>query len=134
MDIEGTVTLTDSENPDNENSEDEEIADAFEGAAIKVKSGSSLEITGNGTLNVDGSACKNGIKGAESSSITISGATINVNALNNGIADDNELNITGGSISLNTTDKGINAVGELNITGGSIDIVSLDDIYIGLLI
>ena len=35
--VEGVCTLTDTEDPANENSEDAEIADAFEGAAIKVK-------------------------------------------------------------------------------------------------
>lgn len=135
LDIEGTVTLTDSENPDNENSEDEEIADAFEGAAIKVKSGSSLEITGNGTLNVDGSACKNGIKGAELSSITISGSTVNVNALNNGIADDNELNISGGVVNISCENDGLKAEideddtessGNINISGGNISLKTAD--------
>ena len=55
--VEGTVNLTDAEGPVNEISEDAEIADAFEGAAIKTKSGASLTITGTGTLNVDGAAC-----------------------------------------------------------------------------
>lgn len=38
--ISGTVTLTDAEDPANETNTDEAVADAFEGAAIKVKSGS----------------------------------------------------------------------------------------------
>ena len=55
--LEGTSTITDLENIENE--ED----DNFEGAAIKLKSESSLIIKGSGTLNAIGSSCKNGIKG-----------------------------------------------------------------------
>ena len=44
--ISGTVTLTDAEDPADEESTDEAVADAFEGAAIKVKSGASVVITG----------------------------------------------------------------------------------------
>ena len=57
----GTVTLTDSENPANEDSEDADLADAFEGAAIKTKADSNLLIEGTGELIADGSACKNGM-------------------------------------------------------------------------
>ena len=64
MIIEGEVTLTDSENPEDENSTDAETADAFDGAAIKVKAGADLYLTGDGTLNINGE-CKNGIKTAD---------------------------------------------------------------------
>ena len=49
--VTGTNTLTDAEDPANEDSADEAVADAFEGAAIKAKAGASLTITGTGTLN-----------------------------------------------------------------------------------
>ena len=91
--IKGTNTLTDSEDPANEDSSDEAVADAFEGAGIKVKSGSSLTLTGTGTLTVDGSSCKNGIKGAATSTVTVGESaddsfTLNVNAANNALAAD----------------------------------------------
>ena len=60
--IDGTNTLKNTENPANENSTDPDVADAYEGAAIKVKSTSSLVFCGDGTLNIYGSS-KNGIKG-----------------------------------------------------------------------
>ncbi len=157
IEIQGTVTLTDKENPDNENSTDEAVADAFEGAAIKVKSGSNLTISGNGTLNVDSASCKNGIKGGEGVTITINSGTYIVNAANNGIASDGSLIINGGIINVissndglkakpeadDTTSNGvvtinsgtvtINAAGEgiegetVNISGGTVNIKASDD-------
>ena len=127
----GTSTITDSENPDNETSTDTTVADAFEGAAIKVKSSSSLIIEGSGTLNVDGSSCKNGIKGAATSSITINSGTINVNAANNGIACDGTLTINDGTISVTSSGDGIKSepdsddttsAGAVAINGGTITV------------
>ena len=66
--ISGT-TLTDNEDASTEDSNED-----FEGAAIKVKSGSSVTFCGEGTLNVQGNA-KNGIKGAEESTQTFNGGT-----------------------------------------------------------
>ena len=63
--VSGTVALTDKESLANEDSDD------FEGAAIKVKSGASLVIKGDGTLTADGSSCKNGIKGAATAAVTV---------------------------------------------------------------
>lgn len=67
--LNGTSTLTDSEDASTEDSNED-----FEGAAIKVKSGSSVTFCGEGTLNVQGNA-KNGIKGAEESTQTFNGGT-----------------------------------------------------------
>ncbi|MBQ9277673.1 MAG: carbohydrate-binding domain-containing protein, partial [Lachnospiraceae bacterium] len=138
IDVEGTNTLTDAENPDDENSTDADVADAFEGAAIKVKSNSSLVITGSGTLNVDGSTCKNGIKGASLSSITVKGSvTINGNAANNVLASDNQVTINGGILNLTSIggdgikaepdDDDTDSAGNITITGGSINITAADD-------
>ena len=127
----GTVTLTDKESPANED------ADDFEGAAIKVKSGASLTITGTGTLNADGSACKNGIKGAAESTITVEGAvTLNVKAANNGIADDNAVIINGGTVNITADGDGIKAEpdtgdtaskGTVTINGGNVTIRAQGD-------
>ena len=157
IEAEGTNTLTDAENPDNEDSTDADVADAFEGAAIKVKSNSSLILTGSGTLNVDGLSCKNGIKGAESATITIANGTYNVSAANNGIASDGSLIINGGTINVtsgndglkskpdadDTTSSGIVTINDgtitidvdgegiegetININGGTVNIKSADD-------
>ncbi|MBR0282988.1 MAG: carbohydrate-binding domain-containing protein, partial [Oscillibacter sp.] len=127
----GAVTLTDKESLANEDSDD------FEGAAIKVKSGASLTITGTGTLNADGSACKNGIKGAAESVITVQGAvTLNVKAANNGIADDNAVVINSGTVNVTASGDGIKAEpdtddavskGIVTINGGSVTIRATGD-------
>ena len=127
----GTVTLTDKESLANEDS------DNFEGAAIKVKSGASLTITGTGALNADGSACKNGIKGAAESVITVQGAvTLNVKAANNGIADDNAVVINSGTVNVTASGDGIKAEpdtddtaskGTITINGGSVTIRAQGD-------
>ena len=129
--ITGTVTLSDNEDISNEDSDD------FEGAAIKVKSeNASLTITGDGTLNVNGS-CKNGIKGAATATVTITdGVTLNVNAENNGIACDNLVNITGGVIRVTAGNEAIKASpdeddteskGDVTVSGGTLTLVSGDD-------
>ena len=63
--LEGESTLTDAEDAATEDTN----AD-FEGACVKVKSGSSLTILGDGTLNAVGAA-KNGLKGAALSALTV---------------------------------------------------------------
>ncbi|MBQ6985987.1 MAG: carbohydrate-binding domain-containing protein, partial [Oscillibacter sp.] len=127
----GTVTLTDKESLANEESDD------FEGAAIKVKSGAALTITGTGTLTADGSACKNGIKGAAESAITVEGAlTLNVKAANNGIAADGEVIINSGTVNVTADGDGIKAEpdsddtaskGAVTVNGGSVTIVAQGD-------
>ena len=139
--ISGTVTLTDAEDPANETSADTTVADAFEGAAIKVKSGASLLITGTGTLTADGSGCKNGIKGASTASITVGASasdafTLNVKAANNGLASDGTLMIVGGTVTVTAGDDGIKfdpdaddteSRGVLTITGGAVNVSAGDD-------
>ena len=138
--LEGESTITDKEDPANETSTDETVADAFEGAAIKVKAGASLTIIGSGTLNADGSACKNGIKGGATSTITVGSETdsptLDITAANTGLAADGELNIVNGSITVKADNDGIKAApdeddteskGVLNISGGTIDVTSGDD-------
>lgn len=131
----------DEEDPANEDSSDETIADAFEGAGIKVKSGSFLTLTGTGTLTVDGSSCKNGIKGAASSTVTVGESasdsfTLNVSAANNALAADGELVINGGTVNVTSADDGIKASpddddseskGEITINGGTITVNAADD-------
>ena len=139
--ISGIVTLTDAEDPANETSTDTTVADTFEGAAIKVKSGASVVITGTGTLTADGSACKNGIKGASEASITVGASasdtfTLNVKAANNGLASDGSLLIRGGTVNVTAADDGIKSdpdaddtasKGCLTITGGTVNVSAGDD-------
>ncbi|MBR0281190.1 MAG: carbohydrate-binding domain-containing protein [Oscillibacter sp.] len=108
--LNGDSALTDNENPDDENSEDATVADAFEGAAVKVNSESaSLLIKGSGSLTADGSACKNGIKAGSTSSITVSGGTLHIKAANNGLAADGAVIIKGGTLDITAANDGIKA-------------------------
>ena len=150
--LEGTSTLTDNEDPANETSSDVTIAEAFEGAAIKVKSGSSVTFCGNGNLNVVANA-KNGIKGGSTASLIFNqSGTINVSgnakyygattigaAVNNGIACDGSIVINQGTFIIKAANDGIksapdatdttegttidtDSAGTITINGGSFDI------------
>lgn len=140
LQVNGTATLVDAENPANENSEDADVADAFEGAAVKVKSGASLTITGSGTLNIDGSACKNGIKGASEAQVIIGESSadtfiLNVAAANNGIASDGSVVVNGGTVNVEADNDGVKASpdaddttseGTIAVNGGILNITAGD--------
>lgn len=109
-----------------------------ENAAVKVKSGASLSISGTGALTVDGNA-KNGIKGAADAVITVAEVKLNINAVNDGLSCDDELNITGGTLSITaggdavkaSPDTGENpdttSLGNVTIKGGSITLHAAED-------
>ncbi len=111
--INGTVTLTDAEDIADEDSDD------FDGAAIKAKAGSSVVLTGDGTLIINGS-CKNGIKvsgldeddiadGYSEASFIIDGEDlkIEITAANDGISSGTDLTIKSGTITVSAGDDGI---------------------------
>ncbi|MBR0211530.1 MAG: carbohydrate-binding domain-containing protein [Oscillospiraceae bacterium] len=106
--ISGTVTLTDNENPDDEESTDAAVADAFDGAAIKVKAGADCVITGNGKLTVNGNA-KNGIKSGDETVLVIDGPTVTVNATNDGINGNYDVALLSGSVTVSAGDDAIHA-------------------------
>lgn len=125
--IDGTNTLTDAEDPADETSTDADIADAFEGAALKIKAGGDLTISGSGSLTLNGSSCKNGLKSGDEDAdngyagtpVTIESGTLNITAANDGIHA-YSLTITGGTINVSASDDGIKADYDLNIgTSGS---------------
>ena len=131
--VEGEVTLTDAEDIANEDSDD------FDGAAIKAKAGSSVVLTGSGTLIINGE-CKNGIKvsdlddddiadGYTEASFIIDGEalTIKITAANDGINSGTDLTIKSGTIIVSAGDDGISAdyiltIGEANTAGPTITI------------
>lgn len=148
----GTSTLTDNEDPDNETSTDTTVAEAFEGAAIKVKSGSTVTFCGDGDLNVVANA-KNGVKGGataelifnQSGKINVSGnskyygTTTSGAAVNNGIACDGSIVINQGTYVIKAANDGIKSApdatdetegtvidtesaGTVTINGGTFDI------------
>ncbi len=113
--IEGNVTLTDAEDIADEETDD------FDGAALKAKTGSSVVLTGTGTLTVNGS-CKNGIKvsdleeddiadGYTNASFVIDGRdlTIDITAEGDGINSGTDLTIKSGNITVSSGDDGIKA-------------------------
>lgn len=154
--VSGTVTLTDNENPADENSADAETADAYDGAALKAKAGALVYLTGDGTLNVNGSA-KNGIKVSDGeSSLVMDGEnlTVNITAANDGINAGADLTILSGSLNIAAADDALHSdriltVGDqngsagpditvnrsteglegtvVNIFGGSVNVISNDD-------
>ena len=131
--VTGTVTLTDNEDEANDTGASNST---FEGAVIKVKTGSSAVICGAGTLNAVGN-CKNGIKGAASADITVGGSlTLNITAVNNGLASDNSVTVAGGTVNITSGNDGIKSkpddddstsTGIVTITGGTISINASGD-------
>ena len=150
--LEGTTTLTDNEDPANETSSDTTVAEAFEGAAVKVKSGSSVTFCGSGDLNVVANA-KNGIKGGSTASLIFNqsgtinvsgnskyyGATTSGAAVNNGIACDGSIVINQGTFIIKAVNDGIksapdatdategttidtDSAGTITINGGTFDV------------
>lgn len=109
-----------------------------ENAAVKVKSGASLSISGTGTLTVDGNA-KNGIKGAADAVITVAEVKLNINAADDGLSCDDELNITGGTLNITaggdavkaSPDTGENpdttSLGNVTISGGTLTLNATED-------
>ena len=130
--ISGNVVLTDNENPDDENSTDTDVADAFDGAAIKAKAGSKVYMTGNGTLTINGNA-KNGIKGGDESSIIIDGVTMNIKAVNDGINCNYDVTLLSGDFTIDAADDAIHAdhiltIGdEVTHSGPSINVVGSNE-------
>ena len=139
--IEGSCSLTDAEDPKNEDSEDADIADAFEGAAFKVKEGASVTIGGSGTLVLDGTACKNGLKGGKNASVIIGESasdtfTLSVNAANNALASEGSVVVNGGNLDLTAATDGLKASpdeddtespGTVTVNGGTITINAGED-------
>lgn len=111
-----------------------------ENAAVKVKSGASLSISGTGTLTVDGNA-KNGIKGAADAVITVAEVKLNINAADDGLSCDDELKITGGTLSItaggdavkaspdadNTENPDTTSLGNVTISGGMLTLNATED-------
>ena len=123
-----TNTVADTEGSNDEN------------AAVKVKSGASLSISGTGTLTVDGNA-KNGIKGAADAVITVAEVKLNINAADDGLSCDDELNITGGTLSItaggdavkaspdtgDTENPDTTSLGNVTISGGTLTLNAAAD-------
>lgn len=150
--ISGNVVLTDNENPDDEYSTDADVADAYDGAALKAKANSQVYVTGDGTLTINGNA-KNGIKAGDDSSLIFDDVTVNITATNDGINGNYDVTLLSGTFNISAGDDAIHAdhiltVGSedgtgptvrvtksneglegtvVNVLGGDVSIVSSDD-------
>ena len=123
-----TNTVADTANSNDEN------------AAVKVKSGATLAISGTGTLTVDGNA-KNGIKGAADAVITVAEVKLSINAADDGLSCDDELNITGGTLNItaggdavkaspdtdDTENPDTTSLGNVTISGGTLTLNAAED-------
>lgn len=139
--VNGENTFTDGETSSDEDSTDAETTENFEGAAVKVKSGAKAVFTGAGTLNVDGSACKNGIKGAATASVIVGQSegdelTLKAKAAKNALASDGSVEIRGGKVELTAMGDGLKAspededkdsAGTVTVSGGDITINAGED-------
>ena len=148
----GTSTLTNNEDPANETSSDLSVSEAYEGAAVKVKSGASLTFCGEGDLNIVANS-KNGIKGGSTASVTFNqsgtvtvtgsgkyyGGAVTGAAVNNGIVCDGSLVFNQGTYVIKASNDGIKSApdatsadegttidtesaGTVTINGGTFDI------------
>ena len=111
-----------------------------ENAAVKVKSGAALAISGTGTLTVDGNA-KNGIKGAADAVITVDEVKLTIEAENDGLSCDDELTIAGGTLHItaggdavkaspdtdDTENPDTTSLGNVTISGGTLTLNATED-------
>ena len=111
-----------------------------ENAAVKVKSGASLSLSGTGTLTACGNA-KNGIKGASDAVITVDELTLNIEAADDGLSCDDELTIKGGRVNItaggdavkaspdtaDTENPDTTSLGNVTVSGGTLTLTAAND-------
>ena len=111
-----------------------------ENAAVKVKSGASLSLSGTGTLTACGNV-KNGIKGASDAVITVDEMTLNIEAADDGLSCDDELTIKGGRVNITAGGDAVKAspdtddaenpdttsLGSVTISGGTLTLEAAED-------
>ena len=111
-----------------------------ENAAVKVKSGASLSLSGTGTLTACGNA-KNGIKGASDAVITVDEMTLNIEAADDGLSCDDELTIKGGRVNITAGGDAVKAspdtddaenpdttsLGNVTVSGGTLTLTAAND-------
>ena len=111
-----------------------------ENAAVKVKSGASLSLSGTGTLTACGNA-KNGIKGASDAVIAVDELTLNIEAADDGLSCDDELTILGGRVNITAGGDAVKAspdtddaenpdttsLGNVTVSGGTMTLMAAND-------
>lgn len=111
-----------------------------ENAAVKVKSGASLLLSGTGTLTACGNT-KYGIKGASDAVITVDELTLNIEAADDGLSCDDELTIKGGRVNITAGGDAVKAspdtddaenpdttsLGNVTVSGGTMTLTAAND-------
>lgn len=111
-----------------------------ENAAVKVKSGASLSLSGTGTLTACGNV-KNGIKGASDAVVTVDEMTLNIEAADDGLSCDDELTILGGRVNItaggdavkaspdtdDTENPDTTSLGNVTVSGGTLTLDAAAD-------
>lgn len=111
-----------------------------ENAAVKVKSGASLLLSGTGTLTACGNT-KNGIKGASDAVITVDELTLNIEAADDGLSCDDELTIKGDRVNITAGGDAVKAspdtddaenpdttsLGNVTVSGGTMTLTAAND-------
>lgn len=111
-----------------------------ENAAVKVKSGASLSLSGIGTLTACGNT-KNGIKGASDAVITVDELTLNIETADDGLSCDDELTIKGGRVNITAGGDAVKAspdtddaenpdttsLGNVTVSGGTMTLTAAND-------
>ncbi len=105
-------------------------ADA-EKAVIKAKDGSTLTLSGSGTVNVSANG-KNGIKGGATTALTVKEQNLNITSVDNALASDGSVTIDSGNIHIKSTegdgikstpdDGDTDSAGTITLNGGTVTV------------
>ncbi len=105
-------------------------ADA-EKVVIKAKEGSTLTLSGSGTVNVSANG-KNGIKGGATTALTVKEQNLNITSLDNALASDGSVTIDSGNIHIKSTegdgikstpdDGDTDSAGTITLNGGTVTV------------
>ena len=102
-----------------------------EKAVIKAKDGSTLTLSGSGTVNVSANG-KNGIKGGATTALTVKEQNLNITSLDNALASDGSVTIDSGNIHIKSTegdgikstpdDGDTDSAGTITLNGGTVTV------------
>lgn len=102
-----------------------------EKAVIKAKDGSTLTLSGSGTVNVSANG-KNGIKGGATTALTVKEQNLNITSVDNALASDGSVTIDSGNIHIKSTegdgikstpdDGDTDSAGTITLNGGTVTV------------
>ena len=107
-----------------------------EKAVIKAKDGSTLTLSGSGTVNVSANG-KNGIKGGATTALTVKEQNLNITSVDNALASDGSVTIDSGNIHIKSTegdgikstpdDGDTDSAGTITLNGGIVTVEQAAD-------